>query len=220
MRAARTEIASVRRGAVLAAALFVLFGLATIGLANNQGQIPNAWGAPTSQRIGDSECPSVEGRYDAESGERSRTVERGAPDDTGPAGWRGLFRHPRISDKNAVRTEVTFETAVDRHYLEILQPSPDKFQVGRTFIDGKGVVTYYFDRQLGDFNCRDGFIVLKPLVTEQTGYFSSSASRFTRTQDGALVYYERIENHRREMIVLSSSTQVHYWYLFRTRSAH
>jgi hypothetical protein len=195
------------------AALVVLLGLPTIGLANDSGQIPNAWGLPASQRIGNSECPSVEGRYDAESGERVRTVERGAPDDTGPAGWRMLFRHPRISDKSAVSTEVMFETAVDRHYLEILQPSPDKFQVSRTFIDGKGLVTYYFDQQLGDFDCRDGFIVIKPMVTDQTGYFSKSTSRFTRTQDGALAYYERIENQRREMILFSSSALVHYWYL-------
>jgi hypothetical protein len=203
-----------RIGALVA----LLLGFPAIGLASDHGQIPDAWGVPTDQRIANSECPLVGGTYDVESGERIRTVERGAVDDTGPAGWRMLFRHPRVLEKS-VKTETAFQNGVGRHYLEISQPSPDKLRVSRTFIDGKGIVTYHFDRDLGDFDCRDGFILLKPIVTDQTGYFSKNTSRFTRTKDGPLVYYEKIEGQRTEMIFFSSSALVHHWYRFRPRMA-
>jgi hypothetical protein len=180
--------------------------------------IPNGWGVPAAQRIAGSDCPSVEGLYDTESIERIRNVEHGALDDPGPNGWRMLFRHPRIMDKS-VRTETTFRNGVRAHYLRILQPSPEKLEVHRTFIDGNGVVTYYFDRGQGDFDCRDSFILLKPIVTDQTGYFSKNMSRLTRTQDGSLVYYENIETRRREMIFITTSALVHHWYRFRPRPA-
>jgi len=181
--------------------------------ADERDVIPNGWGHVDLQRVENSECPLVEGKYDAERVERVRKVERGAIDDPGPNAWRMLFRHPRIRDKT-VKSESVFQTAVKSHYLQISQPSPDEFQIHRTFIDGKGIVTYRFDRRLDDFSCRDGFIILKPIVTDQTGHYSKNTSQFTRTQDGSLVCYERIETDKREMIFLSSSGLAHQWYRF------
>jgi hypothetical protein len=159
----------------------------------------------------------VVGKYYSENPDRIVKDDRGQiqTKELGPLTARILFPHPGSKDEKTISVE-PLDQQIPRAdlYFELRQPSSDTLELRRVLATGKGIFIQRFDRTKGHFECRDGFIYIKPSTFDEAGIFSRTSPQFTRTSTGALLYYEKREGTRREMIILSSSSVLHYWFRF------
>lgn len=185
------------------------------GIATAESELsllPEGWGRQNENRVAQSECPVVEGRYLSENPEVIVKTTNKSFDPARSA--RVLFRHPRTDKSSWIISRLEKPISKEHLYLDIRQLSPDKFELTRSLESGDRERTEIFDSTLGDFECKAGFIRIRPYVLDQTGLFHKSSEWLTLTENGMLLLYKKIENARSEMIFLRSSNVSHSWYRF------
>lgn len=181
---------------------------------------PEGWGEPDPNHVLDG-CPNISGTFkrvpdvveiDQKNG-RSAVVSGTTGD------FAGLIVHPRVESLGVPRGESIVKVlSPDRPRISFKQPSADLFEVARYSIDGTKEFRSVFDREKGDFVCKDGFIEI--LFKKYEGYAEgrsyriSSIRRFTRMADGALLFYEQHSTWSREALFFTQSAIRHRYLRF------
>ena len=158
---------------------------------------PATWQVEKSRLIQGTSCPDISGTYVPEGeqwaaacDERSCESLRQAE----PVRLRYIFLHPRYpKDKDEVRATVDIpsEQRSNGQHIEVAQQTDGSFSSVVPFRDlSRGMLTRFFASR-GDFTCRNGEIVIAPLLGGGAGEQGGSLTwithiRIARLADGSI----------------------------------
>lgn len=214
------------RAAVMAAVWLALISVAQGATGSERFEPlplpPEAWGRPDPMQVQNG-CPKVTGSYKVvpdvyEAKGENRRLEAAVGE---RVDFIRLFVHPRrVSSGKSISQVQVLPQPVPPEKLAITleQKSSDEFSLVSYSFDGRREFRAVFDRAQQDFICKDGYIEIsfKPVEEHADGrtYRIDSYRRFTRTTDGALLFYEQHRTWSREALVFTRSETRHRYYRF------
>lgn len=175
---------------------FIAFGALSTNAISGALDYPHAWPQLSDERFDGSACPIIAGLYNYR-GERYRVSQEddgslNEEHSLNKGGWIFFF-HPRKLDTR--KTPVESNATLKQDQVWIAQDSPGRYEIRILNKTGGYLESKVFDKELGDFACSDGHIVL----SKDEGVDGSSEGRrvkmqvevsLTRANDGSILFHQ------------------------------
>ena len=182
---------------------------------------PSDWPQASSARVLVGGCPEIAGTYTLRGESYFSQISSGKQETkrkSSTGSWIP-FWHPRAKDGgNKTRMPVENGVSPKSGQFSIVQTASDRFEVRTLGRGGFDMEVSTFDRNLDDFSCVDGTVILKPThgggYSDGVGLDMRIEMRINRGYDGAVLYHQRIDTKSRSLFVLTKESVTDYYYAF------